>query len=133
MIDVHFHGRLVRDPELKTISTGSEVCSFTIACDRYVSKDKREADFLDCEAWEKMGAMINTYFHKGDGIVGAGELRSNSYEDKEGKKRTSWRVTVNKVEFPMAKKSSGAAESAPAETEQTEQFEELPADGNLPF
>lgn len=99
-------GRIVKDPELNTTGSGTEVCNFTVAVDRRPGKDKEKVtDFIDCTAWQKTGVFVNTYFHKGDGINVIGRLESRKWEDKEGNKRVSWNVICDEVEFPLGKKS----------------------------
>lgn len=122
-------GRLTRDPELKTANTGTEYCKFALAVDRS-RKDKdgnKAVDFFDVTAWGKTGVLVNTYFHKGDGITVEGRMESNRYTDKDGNNRVSWGVTVEQLEFPLSKKSDSAAGG-------TSQFQDLPDDGEgLPF
>lgn len=101
-------GRMVKDPELRTINTGMEVCNFTIAVDRRVKKGaEKQADFIDCTAWDKSGVFVSTYFHKGDGITLEGRLESRKWADNDGKNRVSWGVTVDNVEFPLGKGKGG--------------------------
>lgn len=100
-------GRLTRDPELKAVGSGTEVCNFTVASDEYVKKGEKHTDFFRCEAWGQTGVFINQYFHKGDGILVAGSFRSNEKDDK-----TYWQVRVEGAFFPPSSKSAGAAEPA---------------------
>ena len=59
-------GRLVRDPEMKTLPNGTEKCRFTVAVDRRHKKDQpAKADFFDCDAWSATGAFVNNWFKKG--------------------------------------------------------------------
>lgn len=130
-------GRLVRDPELRNTQSGVEVCSFTVAVDRRHKKGEESVtDFIDCTAWRQSGVFVNTYFHKGDGIVVDGRLESDKWQDKDGKNRVSWHVTVDNVEFPQGRKSDGGY-SAPAGAEPSAgaaSFAELSGDdGDLPF
>lgn len=107
-------GRLTRDPELKTVSGGIEVCRFSVAVNRRKGKDgTQKADFFDCDAWNKTAGVINQYFHKGDGIVVIGRMESNRVE-KDGKTTTYWSVNVDEFEFPQGNKKADTAESAPA-------------------
>ena len=122
-------GRLTRQPELKTLDTGTEVCNFTVAVDRRVKQgEEKKADFIDCTAWSKTAAFVSTYFHKGDGINLEGSLESRKWVDSDGKNRVSWAVTVRNAEFPHGR-SSG---SAPAQTA-SEPLHEIEDDGDLPF
>lgn len=97
-------GRLTRQPELKTINTGTEVCNFTVAVDRRIKKgEEKIADFIDCTAWGKTGAFVSSYFGKGDGITIDGRLESRKWVDTDGKNRVSWGVTADNIEFALGK------------------------------
>ncbi|HIU18936.1 MAG TPA: single-stranded DNA-binding protein, partial [Candidatus Limiplasma stercoravium] len=51
-------GNLTRDPELRTTSTGVNVCSFTVAVNRRRSAqggNQPEADFFRVSAWRQLG------------------------------------------------------------------------------
>lgn len=94
-------GRLVKDPEVRYTQSQKAVVSFTIACDR----DKGEGtDFIDCVAWEKTAEFISKYFFKGSMIIVCGHLNQRSWEDKDGKKRSSYEVTAERVYFGEGKK-----------------------------
>ena len=67
-------GRLVKDPELRYTQSSRAVCSFTLAVDREMSKEKREeakannyptADFPRIVVWNKMGEICSKYLQKG--------------------------------------------------------------------
>ena len=123
-------GRLVRDPEMKTLNNGTEKCRFTVAVDRRKKKDQpAKADFFDCDAWSGTGAFVNTWFKKGSAITVRGRMESSQGE-KDGVKRTYWAINVEEVEFQMGQKAGAAPEEAPAIDEQSgmEQVnpEELP-------
>lgn len=55
-------GRLTRDPEMRTTTTGKTIASFSIAVDRAGQDD--QADFFDVTAWEKLGELVNQYLSK---------------------------------------------------------------------
>ena len=59
-------GRLARDPELRTTQSGTNVVSFTVACDRRFARqgEERQADFINCVAWNKTAEFISRYFTK---------------------------------------------------------------------
>lgn len=111
-------GRLTRDPELKTVSGGLEVCRISVAVNRRKGKDgTQKADFFDCDAWNKTGAVIAQYFHKGDGIVIIGRMESNKAE-KDGKTTTYWGINVDEFEFPQSsRKADGGAIVPPPPTD----------------
>jgi single-strand DNA-binding protein len=91
-------GRLTRDPEVRTTSTGKSIASFSIAVDRGGQEDA--ADFFDVTAWEKLGELVSQYLSKGRRCLVQGRLRQDSWDDKEtGKKRTRVEVVATDVTF----------------------------------
>lgn len=102
-------GRVTKDIELQTTKTGMEYAKFTVAVNRKKDKNgETKADFVDCTAWGKTAAFVQKYFKKGDGIVVEGRFESDTYDAKDGTKRTKWYVNVREVEFPVGgKKQSG--------------------------
>jgi single-strand DNA-binding protein len=91
-------GRLTRDPEVRTTSTGKTITSFSIAVDRGGQEDA--ADFFDVTAWEKLGELVSQYLSKGRRCLVQGRLRQDSWDDKEtGKKRTRVEVVATDVTF----------------------------------
>lgn len=91
-------GRLTRDPETRTTSTGKSIASFSIAVDRGGQEDA--ADFFDVTAWEKLGELVSQYLSKGRRCLVQGRLRQDSWEDKEtGKKRSRIEVVATDVTF----------------------------------
>lgn len=91
-------GRLTRDPEQRTTTTGKTIASFSIAVDRAGQDD--QADFFDVTAWEKTGELVMQYLAKGRRVLVQGRLRQDSWDDKEtGKKRSRVEVVASDVTF----------------------------------
>ena len=83
-------GRLIRDPELRTVEAGDKVYTkFIIAVDRnFKSADgTRKADLIPITIWGKKAEVVCKYLRKGSCISLSGRLRTGSYEDKEGNKK----------------------------------------------
>ena len=94
-------GRLVKDPEARTVGDGISIARFTIAVDRrFTGKDgQRQTDFINCTAWRKTGEFICRYFHKGNMIAVIGELQTRTWEDDTGQKRYATEVNVSEAYF----------------------------------
>ena len=133
-------GRLTADPELKMTQNGTQVCSFSLA----LSKGKDQpSDFFDFVAWRNTAEFLSRYFKKGDGIGVVGKLTVDSFTDKDGNKRKSYKVTADEVFFVEGKRSAEeGTNTAPAEKtaysakyEATEggNFETVEDDSDLPF
>ena len=106
-------GRLTRDPEMRTTTTGKSIASFSLAVDRGGQDD--QADFFDVTAWEKLGELVNQYLSKGRRCLVQGRLRQDSWDDKEtGKKRSKVEIVATDVTFLDGPSGdSGPSNSAP--------------------
>jgi len=101
-------GNLTRDPELRTLPSGAEVCEFTLAVNEKY-KGKEEVSFIDCAAWNKVAETVSNYKKKGDSIIVEGKLKQESWVDKQsGQKRSKLKITVMSVTFV-----GGKSEAAP--------------------
>lgn len=110
-------GYLGQDPEMQTLSNGTEKCRFTVGVSRRVKKDQpRKTDWFNCDAWAATGAFVKTWFRKGSGITVTGRMESSKSE-KDGK--IYWSLNVEDVEFPLGKGGDKPAEPAPETDEQT--------------
>lgn len=128
---ITIHGRLTKDPELRKTQAGKSVTSFNVAVDRDYQKDgKKEADFIDCSAWEQKADFVKNHFTKGQEILVSGRLQSRKWKDKDGKDRISWEIQVERVDFCGSKgQATPATAAAPGE-----EYPEIPEDdGDLPF
>ena len=105
MNSVNLIGRLTKDIEIKKTNSGKSVCSFTLA----VQKDKENADFIPCTAWEGTAENIGKYFHKGDRIGIGGVLSTRTFEDN-GQKRFVMEVLVRSFDFLNSKKTEAKQE-----------------------
>ena len=106
-------GRLTRDPELKTTTTGVSVTTFSIAVERnYVNEEtgQRDADFINCLSWRKQAENIARYCSKGSQIALEGRIQVRSYEDRDGNKRFVTEVVADNVTFLSPKKKEEVEE-----------------------
>ena len=112
-------GRLARDPEMRQTTTGKNVASFRIACDRNFAKpgEQRQADFVDIVAWRQQADFVSRYFQKGSMIAIDGRLQTRNYQDKNGNSRTAVEVVANNISFAGSKRQD--AQRAPSYEQQT--------------
>lgn len=101
-------GRLGRDPELKYMSDGKEVCNFSMATSR-VGKDK-SGEKTESTEWHKViffgafAAAISKYTSKGSLVYVEGFIRTRSWEDKDGNKRQTTEIMGQNCQFLDSKK-----------------------------
>jgi single-strand DNA-binding protein len=107
-------GRLTRDPELKYLQSGTAVARFSIANNRRYStagEKKEQVSFFECIAWSKLAEMLTEYCKKGQRIGIEGRLQQRSWDDQEGKKRSSVEIVVENVQF-LSTTKEGTKESS---------------------
>lgn len=90
-------GNLATDVEVKELGDGKRVASFLLAVDR-LGKDGG-ADFVRVSVWEKQADLCYRYLGKGKRVGLDGRLRSRSWQDGEGNKRSALEVVASRVEF----------------------------------
>lgn len=118
-------GRLTKDAELKTTSSGINYCNFIIAVDRKFkdANGNRQADFIACVAWRTTADFISKYFKKGNKIAVVGSIQTRSYEDQSGNKHLVTEVIVDEAEFVESKAASGNGQTAKQSSEPDEPVE----------
>lgn len=141
-------GRLTADPVLKTAQSGKEFCRFTVAVDRSYTKGEKKTDFINTLAFDSSARFVCNYFKKGQMIALEGPIRTGSYTDNQGNKRSTFEIVAREVSF-CGSKSENSSTSAPKASNETatEQhayeggfstatpadFEEITDDEDLPF
>ena len=146
-------GRLVRDPELKYTQSNQAVCTFTLAVDKKLSREKREeaeaagrptADFPRIIVWGKMGENASRYLFKGSQCAIEGRIQTGSYQDRDtGKTIYTTDVVADNVEFLSKKGQEESKGNSGVNTHQGKQnssdgffeddFSEIQDDGRIPF
>ena len=98
-------GRLTRDPELNfAANSGTAVAKFNLAVTRQFKKE--ETDFINCIAFGKTGEIIAQYLTKGSPIAITGNIRTGSYDAKDGTKRYTTDVVIESFDFIGGKDSN---------------------------
>jgi len=105
-------GRLGKDPELSYLPSGQSVAKFSLATSRRF-KDKsgewkEETEWHNIVAWGKLGELCSQHLKKGRQAYVEGQIRSHSWEDREGKKRTAVDIVVDSV-VPLGSRGEEAA------------------------
>ena len=94
-------GRLVRDPEMRTTTSGVNSTTFTVAVSRnYTNPNgERDTDFLNCVAWRKQAENIAKYCNKGSQVAVEGRIQTRSYDAQDGTKRYVTEIIADNVTF----------------------------------
>ena len=89
-------GNLATDVELRDVGEDRQVATFVLAVDR---PGKDEADFVRISTWNRQAETCAQYLGKGKKVGIDGRLRSSSWEDSDGNKRSAIEVVANRVQF----------------------------------
>ena len=90
-------GNLATGVELKELGEGRSVASFVVAVDR--ARRDGGVDFVRIAVWNKQAQGCARELSKGERIGVDGRLRSRSWDDAQGRRRTVLEVVANHVEF----------------------------------
>src|SRR5215216_4187312 len=110
---VQLIGRLGRDPESKFTPTGKRVAHFSIAVSNNwktnEGETKESTEWVNVEAWERLGVVCQEYLQKGSLVYIEGRLKTDRYE-VEGETKYFTKVVASTVQFLS---DSRAEESLP--------------------
>ena len=120
-------GNLTRDPQMSYLPTQMAVVEFGLAVNRRWrgpdGQQREETCFVDCRAYGKQAETINQYLAKGKSVLVEGRLQFDTWEGKDGTRRSKHRVVVERFQFlgaptgarPAAAPRPPVAEEAPQE------------------
>lgn len=118
-------GNLTRDPQLSYLPSQTAVVEIGLAVNRrWRSQDgqqREETCFIDCRAYGRQAETINQYVKKGQSILIEGRLQLDTWEGKDGVKRSKHRVFIETFQFmggPSSGQGGGPARPAPARAPQ---------------
>jgi single-strand DNA-binding protein len=116
-------GRLTRDPQLRALPTGSNVCELRIACgSRHREPDGEYGErpnFFDVSVFGAQAERVATYMSKGSQVAIDGRLSWNEWETAEGAKRQAVSIVAETVQFL----GRGARQDAGRDDQDPEQAE----------
>lgn len=100
-------GNLGNDPEVKALQDGKMVATFSLATKGY--KDK--TDWHKVVTFGNLAGVVGGHLNKGNRVGVEGTLTYNSWEDKDGNKRTQAQIIANRVEFLTPRKEGEPREA----------------------
>jgi single-strand DNA-binding protein len=107
MNKVFLIGRLVKDPEIRTTSTGKKVASFSLAISDGKDQSGQEiTQFFNGSAWERLAEIIEMYVKKGTKVAIFGSLKNRSWDAPDGTKRYATDILAREMEILSSKNES---------------------------
>ena len=108
---VQLIGNLASEVEGRELSGGKRLASFLLAVDR--ASEDGGADFIRVVVWERQAELCERFLSKGKRVAVQGRLRSRSWENADGGRRSAVEVVANRVEFLSPPDGQGAEGDVP--------------------
>jgi len=123
---IRLTGNVAGDVRIRFLPSGAAVADFRVAAtDRRFNRNTNAWEdgktlFIDVEVWRQQAENVAETLHKGMQVSVEGSLEPDEYTDREGVKRTVYKVTNAEVSVSLARqsaqvtKSGGQTQTAPA-------------------
>lgn len=129
-------GNLTRDPEMRYLPSQTPVVEIGLAVNRrwkgQDGQQREETCFIDCVSFGKQAEVLNQYMAKGRPIMIEGRLQLDTWEAKDGSKRSKHKVVIEQFQFMGSTKEQPPKQDAdpmpedPGFTTDTETGQEIP-------
>ena len=74
-------GRLTRDPEMRSLASGKNVTTFTVASNEFLGVGKEKAEYSPIVTWDRLAEIAGQYLGKGQQVAIEGRLQTRSWDD----------------------------------------------------
>ena len=145
MNSINIIGTMVRDVELRYLTSGTAVGSFAIAVNQdyknQTGQKVEKTSFFDVKVIGKQSEIINSYFHKGSRIGITGSLEQETWTAQDGTNRSRVIIKLEGFSF-IDRKSDGQSSQGQAQQGQSKQYQkqvvnppeiDVDMDDSIPF
>ncbi len=110
-------GNLTRDPQMSYLPSQTPVAEFGLAVNRrwrgQNGQQREETCFVDCRLYGRQAETFNQYMNKGSPVLIEGRLQLDTWEGKDGTKRSKHRIIVERFQFLGSAQGSRSGDSGP--------------------
>lgn len=127
-------GRLTRDPEMRSLASGKNVTTFTVASNEFIGGGREKAEYHPVVTWDRLAEIAGTYLGKGQQVAIEGRLQTRSWDDDRGQRHWKTEVVASHVEMLSGRKKKDyeAQQAADSLVAQAEQYGEAPPTEPIP-
>ena len=132
-------GNVGKDPDVRYLDSGVAVATFSLATTErgYTLQNGTQVpdrtEWHNIVLWRGLAQTAEKYVHKGDKLYIEGKIKSRSYDDQNGVKRTIVEIFADNMEMLTPRGASQPqAQAAPAQQPVQQPVADSPAD-DLPF
>ncbi len=127
-------GRLTRDPEMRSLASGKNVTTFTVASNEFIGGGREKSEYTSVVTWDRLAEIAGTYLGKGQQVAIEGRLQTRSWDDDRGQRHWKTEVVAAHVEMLSGrrKKDYEAQQAAESLVAQAEAYGEAPPSEPIP-
>ena len=133
-------GNVGKDPDVRYLDSGVAVATFSLATTErgYTLQNGTQVpdrtEWHNIVLWRGLAQTAEKYVHKGDKLYIEGKIKSRSYDDQNGIKRTIVEIFADNMEMLTPRGASQSQAAAPApQAAQPQPAAGGSDDENLPF
>ncbi len=113
-------GNLTRDPEVKSLPSGIQVATFSIATNR-VWKDKNgvkqeNVDYHNVVVFGRQAEIVGQYLRKGSSALVEGRMQTRSWDAQDGTKKYRTEIVADRIQFGPRKEGGGVPSQSQAKS-----------------
>jgi single-strand DNA-binding protein len=97
-------GRLTRDPEMRSLASGKNVTTFTVASNEFLGGGKEKSEYHPVVAWDRLAEIAGRYLGKGQQVAIEGRLQTRSWDDDKGARHWKTEIVASHVEMLSGRK-----------------------------
>ena len=123
-------GNLGKNPELKYTTSGTAVCSFSMATtERFKDRDgtkQEKVEWHSIVVWRQLAEICGKYLAKGSQIYCEGKIQTRSYDDRDGNKKYITEIVMDQMRMLGSRETSSSGSNhrsdgqTPSKTGQSE-------------
>lgn len=126
-------GNLGKDPEVRTLESGSKVVGFSLATsekykDKITGEQRVQTDWHNIVMWRNLADIADKYLRKGMQVYIEGKLRTRSWQDKDGNNRYTTEVVADN----MVMMSKSNSDSSSSHSNSPENHSNAPGENDVP-
>lgn len=97
-------GNLTRDPEMRQLPSGQNVCRLGIATNRQFKNKQtgavtQEVCFIDVDVWGAQAESCRQFLQKGKQVLIEGRLKYDQWQDNQGQNKGKHSIVADTVQF----------------------------------
>lgn len=110
-------GNLTRDPEVKSLPSGIQVATLSVATNRvWTDKNgaKQEAaDYHNVVVFGRQAEIVGQYLRKGSSVLVEGRMQTRSWDAQDGTKKYRTEIVADRIQFGP-RRGEGGPSAAPS-------------------